>query len=163
MGLNESFVVGYIGTHGMAHALANVLDRTKTLRDVPRVNFFLVGNGAERDQLITSAQERGLDNVVFIKFQPKEAMRNVWSLCDVALVHLKNSQKFSEVIPSKIFEAMAMQRPILIAAPKGVASRPFTAVEARCWVPPENPKALAEVVCGLNDDARFITNMAVRL
>ena len=55
--------------------------------------------------------------------QPKEAMAGIWSLCDVALVHLKDSPAFAEVIPSKIFEAMAMGLPIILVAPRGEARR----------------------------------------
>jgi glycosyltransferase involved in cell wall biosynthesis len=87
-------------------------------------------------------------------------MPKAWSLCDVALVHLKNAPAFSEVIPSKIFEAMAMKRPILIAAPEGVASRLVAADRAGCWVPAENPRALAEAVCRLADDDSLRAELA---
>ena len=159
-GLKDSFVVGYLGTHGMAHALANVLDAAEILRDRPEIKFLLIGNGAERDQLISSASERRLENVLFIESQPREVMPKAWSLCDVALVHLKNAPAFSEVIPSKIFEAMAMKRPILIAAPEGVASRLVAADRAGCWVPAENPRALAEAVCRLADDDSLRAELA---
>jgi colanic acid biosynthesis glycosyl transferase WcaI len=50
-------------------------------------------------------------------------MPRYWSLCDLALVHLKDAQLFETVIPSKLFEAMGMGLPILLVAPKGEASR----------------------------------------
>ena len=159
-GLKDSFVVGYLGTHGMAHALANVLDAAEILRDRPEIKFLFIGNGAERDELIASAQERRLENVRFIQSQPREVIPSAWSLCDVALVHLKDAPAFSEVIPSKIFEAMAMGRPILIAAPEGVASRLVVGDHAGRWVPPENSKALAEAVCRLADDDSLRAKLA---
>lgn len=154
--LEESFVVGYLGTHGMAHALGNVLDAAEILRDEPRIRFLFVGNGAERDDLISSARERGLDNVLFMPSQPREMMPDVWSLCDVALVHLKDAQAFGEVIPSKIFEAMAMELPILLAAPRGVASQIIAANRAGLWVPAERPEELAAGIVRLaeEDDTR---------
>ena len=87
-------------------------------------------------------------------------MPKAWGLCDLGLVHLKDTPVFSEVIPSKIFEAMAMKRPILIASPEGVASRLVLADGAGRWVPPENPKALAEAVCRLADDDSLRANLA---
>jgi len=119
--LAGKFVVGYVGTHGMAHGLGNVLDAAERTRSRADICFLLVGDGAERDMLLADAARRDLTNVRLIGPQPKEAMPRVWSLLDVALVHLRDSPVFAEVIPSKIFEAMAMGKPILLAAPKGEA------------------------------------------
>jgi colanic acid biosynthesis glycosyl transferase WcaI len=150
--LTGKFVVGYLGTHGMAHALGNVLDAAELLRDEPNICFLFVGDGAEREKLIASAQERQLDNVIFIPPQPRSEMLRVWSLCDVALVHLKDSPAFAEVIPSKIFEAMAMGCPILLASPKGAASSIVTGDNAGIWVPAEQPDQLAQRVLRLVRD-----------
>jgi len=114
-------VVGYIGTLGMAHGLMGVLEAAEAMRG-ERVRFLLVGPGAEREMLMAEAARRGLDNVTFIGSQPKAMMRRVWSLVDVALVHLKDTPVFKTVIPSKIFEAMASGKPVLLAAPEGEAS-----------------------------------------
>ncbi len=155
-GLDGKFVVGYVGTHGMAHALGNVLDTAQRLGNEADLRFLFVGGGAERDDLIEDAKRRGLDNVVFIDPQPKDRMPMVWGLCDVALVHLKNSPVFSGVIPSKIFEAMGMGLPLLLAAPKGEASRIIDTDGAGLYVPAEDPSALADAVMKLkdNDDLR---------
>ena len=93
-GLGGRFVVGYVGTHGMAHALGKVLDTAERLREAPDVVFLFVGAGAERDGLIADARSRGLGNVIFQPRQPKEAMPSIWSLCDIALVHLKGHAAF---------------------------------------------------------------------
>jgi glycosyltransferase involved in cell wall biosynthesis len=144
--LDERFVIGYVGTHGMAHALGNVLDAAERLRDVDAVRFLLVGGGAERENLIAEAARRNLDNLVFMPSQPKERMPAVWGLCDVALAHLKNSSLFAGVIPSKIFEAMGMGLPLLLAAPEGEASHIVVDGKIGLWVPAEDPDALAAAV-----------------
>ncbi len=144
--------IGYVGTHGMAHDLANVLNAAEQLRDRSDIRFLFVGAGAERDALIESAQDRGLDNVVFAPPQPKDRMPAVWSLCDVALVHLKDTPVFAGVIPSKIFEAMGMGLPILFVGPTGEGSRIVDAAAAGPTVPPGTPKALAEAARRLADD-----------
>jgi colanic acid biosynthesis glycosyl transferase WcaI len=150
-GLSGIFVVGYVGTHGMAHALGNVLDAAERLRGEEHIRFLLVGAGAERDDLVADAARRGLDNVVFMGLQPKENMPRVWSLCDVALVHLKDSPVFAGVIPSKIFEAMGMGLPLLLAAPEGEASRIIAEDQAGLCVAAEDPDALARAVRKLAD------------
>lgn len=155
-GLKDRFVIGYIGTHGMAHGLANVLDAAKQLSGNDRVRFLFVGDGAERDELITRAAEDGLDNVQFIASQPREKMPAIWSVCDVALVHLRDSVVFSEVIPSKIFEAMAMGLPTLLVAPTGVASDIVLSTRSGVWVPAERPDRLAHTAARLAEKPRML-------
>ena len=73
-------------------------------RQVEDIKFLLVGSGSEKDKLLTKSENMGLPNVVFIPHQPKEVIRKYWSLCDVALIHLRNIPVFGTVIPSKMFE-----------------------------------------------------------
>lgn len=150
--LADRFVVGYVGTLGMAHGLSNVLDAAEQLRHRADICFLLVGPGAERAALIADLERRGLTNVVIGEPQPKEMMPRVWSVCDVALVHLKNTAAFAEVIPSKMFEAMAMGLPILLAAPRGEASEILEADGAGLHVPAGDPSALSQAVVALADD-----------
>ncbi len=151
-GLANKFVVGYVGTHGMAHGLANVLDAADRLKDRDDVRFLLVGAGAERGALIAEARRRNLGNILFMPSQPKESMPRVWSVCDVALVHLKADPLFASVIPSKMFEAMACGLPLLLAAPEGEASRIVAATAAGVNIPPGDAAALAEAVRRLAGD-----------
>ena len=159
-GLADAFVIGYVGTHGMAHGLINVLDAAQRLRDVPRIRFLLVGAGAERQMLMDEAGRRGLGNVVFGPPQPKEMMPRVWSLCDVALVHLKDSPAFAEVIPSKIFEAMGMGLPLLLVAPAGEASRIIETDRAGLFVPAADPQGLADAARRLEAESGLRAGLA---
>ena len=159
-GLKGKFVVGYIGTHGMAHALGNVLNAAERAQDNDTVRFLLAGAGAERDGLMEDAERRGLNNVVFMPRQPKEMMPAIWSLCDVALVHLKDSAVFAGVIPSKIFEAQAMGLPILLAAPEGEASRIVLNDKAGIHIAAEDPAALADSANQLADDKAALKTFA---
>ncbi len=142
----DDFVIGYIGTHGMAHALENVLYSAEQLLGVNNLCFIFVGAGASREKLMQISKEKSLTNVRFIPSQPKEYIPEFWALCNMALVHLKNSPVFADVIPSKIFEAMGMGKSIIIAAPKGEASTLIEEEKIGIGVPPENPSALTEVI-----------------
>ena len=160
-GLNAHFVVGYIGTHGMAHALDKVLDTAERMQHLTDVQFLFVGGGAGKAKLVEEATARKLNNVVFVPPQPKERMPEFWSLCNVALVHLKNTPVFETVIPSKIFEAMGMGLPVLLACPKGEASLIVESEGAGLCVPSEDPVALEEAILRLKNDRRLYARCAV--
>src|SRR5215471_4746490 len=161
LGLEGCFVVGYIGTHGMAHALDRVLDAAALLRDTPAIRFLFVGAGAVRDALIAQATQQHLENVLLIPAQPKTRMPAYWSVCDLALVPLKNTPLFTTVIPSKIFEAMGMGRAIVLAAPEGEASQIVRGTGAGVVVPPECPTALAQAIRELYHDKAVVEQSAL--
>jgi colanic acid biosynthesis glycosyl transferase WcaI len=158
----DQFVIGYLGTHGMAHGLVNVLHCAELLKDNKQILFLFVGAGAERDELMEYAKAKQLPNVKFIATQPKNTMPQLWSICNVALVHLKNNPVFAEVIPSKIFEAMGMGLPILLAAPAGEASDIITDEEVGIWVQPEQPQALADAALQLSQQPELCKQYAAQ-
>lgn len=159
-GLQDKFVVGYVGTHGMAHALENVIRAADMLRHNDNILFLFVGAGASREAVMAEAEKLGLGNVAFVPSQPKELMPAFWSLCDLALVHLKDSPVFSTVIPSKIFEAMGMGLPILMACPAGEASDLVIREGAGVWVPSGNPEVLSETVEDLANNPERVRQLA---
>lgn len=148
-GLEGKFVAGYMGTHGMAHALPKVLDAAELLRDRADIAFFFAGSGAERARVEQQVAERGLANVRLIPRQPKEAMPALWSLCDLAIVPLRDTPVFATVIPSKIFESMGMGVPILMSLPEGEATGIVRATGSGVCVPPEAPSAMAAEIARL--------------
>ena len=114
--LTGKFVVGYVGTHGLAHNLSTLLEAAAALRDRPggeRFRILLIGDGATKRELVQQATQQKLSNVIFIDTVPKHEVARYWSLIDVSVIHLKKSKLFTTVIPSKLFEAMAMGIPLL--------------------------------------------------
>jgi colanic acid biosynthesis glycosyl transferase WcaI len=157
----DDFVVGYLGTLGMAHGLQNVL-RAAALVKNPRIRFLLIGPGAEREQLAAKAAEWGLRNVIIAPPQTKENMPAAWSICNVALVHLKDNPLFKTVIPSKIFEAMGMGLPILLATPKGEASTIIETEDCGVSIAPGDPGALTSAAERLASNPSELKRMAGR-
>ena len=153
------FVVGYIGTHGMAHGLNNVLEAAEILRERADITFLLVGAGSERAKLVSDAKVNGLKNVNFMDPQPKDLVPAIWSQCQVALVHLRNLSTFKDVIPSKMFEAMGMGLPIILSLPEGEASAILKKSGAGVHIPPDDPEALAKMVVQLADDKEMCRNL----
>jgi glycosyltransferase involved in cell wall biosynthesis len=108
-------VFAYIGTHGMAHGLSFILNSLPKLQEsLPQAHFLFIGEGADKENLLKQAEDLKLTNVTFMPFVPKHEVVRYLSLMDVALVNLKKSDTFKTVIPSKIFEAAALQKPILL-------------------------------------------------
>jgi glycosyltransferase involved in cell wall biosynthesis len=151
-GLEGKFVVGYLGTHGMAHALDKVLEAAELLRHREDIVFMFVGAGAAKAEVESSAKELGLQNVRFVPRQPKDAMPGYWSICDLALIPLRDTPVFESVIPSKMFECMAMGIPVLMSLPDGEATGILRDAGAGVCVPPEDPQAMARAIEALKDD-----------
>jgi glycosyltransferase involved in cell wall biosynthesis len=115
-GLDGKFVAGYIGTHGMAHALETLLDAAQTLQQTPgaeNIRLLFLGDGARKAELAKQAQAMGLVNVMFLDAVPKDQVKRYWSILDVAVIHLRKTELFTTVIPSKLFECMGMGLPVL--------------------------------------------------
>lgn len=151
-GLEGKFVAGYVGTHGMAHALPKVLEAAERLKHRDDIAFFFAGAGAHRGVVEQLVAERGLSNVRLIPRQPKERMPALWSVCDVAIVPLRDNPVFATVIPSKIFESMGMGVPILMSLPEGEATRIIRETGSGVCVPPEDPEAMAAAIVELAEN-----------
>ncbi len=151
LGLEGKFVASYFGTHGMAHHLETVLEAADRLRDHPAIVFLLVGDGAERKRLVAMREAMGLPNVLMLPQQPKERMPEFWSLSDVSLVLLKKSDLFKTVLPSKIFESMAMEKPIILGV-EGESAELVRASGGGVCIPPEDAEELAAQVLKFFED-----------
>lgn len=138
--LEEKFVIGYIGTHGMAHALNFIVETAKEITD-ERIHFVLQGDGSEKFFLQERARELNLNNLTFLPFVAKDAIRRYISILDVALVNLKKSDTFKTVIPSKIFENASMLKPILLGV-EGESKEIILKYNAGLCYEPENKEAL---------------------
>lgn len=148
-GLDGKFVVSYIGTVGMACGLEVVLDAAGLVPS--NVVFAIVGDGAHRAELEAAAKARGLANVVFTGRQPKESMPDWVSSSDASLVHLKKTELFTTVMPSKIFESAGCKRPIIMGV-DGFAKRLVMDAQAGLDMVPEDAASLADCVKRLVDD-----------
>lgn len=113
LSVNGNFVIGYIGTHGLAHSLTFIVKSLSQVED-KKIKFLFIGDGAEKQNVLSIARNVGLDNVIFSDPVEKSQVPKYLSVIDVALVPLKRSDTFKSVIPSKIFESAAMGKPILL-------------------------------------------------
>ena len=152
-GLGSRFVCAYVGTIGMGSGLAVALRAARILKEAGRddVRLLLVGDGAVRQELEAEAQDEGLDAVVFTGRLPKARMPEVLAAADACLVHLRRSELFQTVMPSKIFEAAAMRCPIVLGV-GGFAAELVGRAGAGLCIEPENERELIEAIDELAAD-----------
>ncbi len=113
LSLENKIIIGYIGTHGMAHALDFILKCAKKIEN-EQIHFLFLGDGAKKEELLELKNSLQLENVTMLPSVSKKEVVDYISILDVALVNLKKSDTFKHVIPSKIFELCAMHKPILL-------------------------------------------------
>ena len=158
LGLKDCFVAGYIGTHGMAHSLETLLYAMNKLRDHPcgkKIRLVLLGDGARKQFLKDEANQLNLTNVIFIDTVSKEKVSDYWSILDISIIHLKKTELFKTVIPSKLFECMGMGLPVL----HGVEGESADIVdETNCGVlfEPENADQLLEKLLYLQSEPAYL-------
>lgn len=150
LGVEGRFVAAYVGTHGMAHHLDTILEAA-AITAGDDVLYVMVGDGAERDRLLAKRQAMGLENVVMLEQLPKEKMPVLWSLTDLSLVLLKKSDLFKTVIPSKIFESLAMEVPVVLGV-EGESKALIEEAGAGLCIEPEDAGALAGAVKRLREN-----------
>lgn len=161
-GLEGKFVAGYIGTHGMAHGLEYIVDVAERLQNNDDIRIVFAGGGAARQKVIDLVEKKQLKNVVLIDRQPKEMMSRLWSLCDVSLVPLINSDLFKTVIPSKIFECMGMGIPTIMSVPEGEATAIIRETNSGVVVDSESVEQITASILKLHEDHELYQQVRTR-
>jgi glycosyltransferase involved in cell wall biosynthesis len=152
LGLEGKFVVSYIGTMGIAHGLEKVLNAATELQHAhPHIVFLFVGEGSDKERIISIAASRKLINVRFIDEQPRERIPEYICASDACLVLLKKSEIFKTVIPTKMLEFMSCARPVILGV-DGHARKIIEEAHAGIFVQPENVGDLTEAVVRLARD-----------
>jgi len=155
LGYFDKFIVSYIGTLGLSHANNVTLQTAALLQEShPDILFLLVGEGAEKESLIETAEKENLTNVVFVDQISKQELPAYYNMSDIVLVTLRDLPLFRHVIPSKIFEIMAMARPMIIAV-DGEARAIIEIAQAGIFCEPEHPQALKEAVLSFYNNAHL--------
>jgi len=152
-GLEGKFVVGYLGTMGMAHGLDTLIDAASALQSSrPDIVFLLVGEGADKERIKGLAASRGLDNLCFVDQQPRETIPAFICASDVCLVLLKKTELFKTVIPTKMLEFMSCARAVVLGV-DGQARQILEEARAGIVIEPENRDALVQAIVKLAGEA----------
>ncbi|NQT25788.1 glycosyltransferase family 4 protein [candidate division KSB1 bacterium] len=161
-GFMDKFIVSYFGTIGISHGVEELLLVAEMVLDSnPQIHFLIAGEGALREKLISLKEEKRLFNVDIWRNQPRETMPLLLSISNVSVVSHVNAPIFDTFIPSKMFEGMACERPIL-AALKGEAAKIITESDSGLVVERGNPAAMKEAILQLYHDPSKCNEMGRR-
>jgi glycosyltransferase involved in cell wall biosynthesis len=148
---DDRFTALYAGTQGPSQGLTTLLRAAEQLRDRTDIRIVLVGDGSAKADLIAEAQRRDLRNVTFLDPQPHDSMPLLLAAADTCLVSVLKVQITEGDLPSKMFEAMASARPILLGI-DGLARRLVeTEAGAAIYFEPENATALVSAILYLRE------------
>lgn len=147
----SAFLVGYVGTLGMAHGLETIFEAAKLLEDEPDIHFVLMGDGARRSVLDHTAST--VPNVTILPPGARARALAVLRGLDVGLVLLRDTPLFRTVIPSKLLETMGAGIPVILGV-RGQAAEILEACGGGLAIPPEDGAALASAVRALKEDPR---------
>jgi glycosyltransferase involved in cell wall biosynthesis len=150
LGLENKFIIGYIGTHGMAHSLDFIVTSISKIEDKD-IHFLFIGDGAMKEKVLEIANDLKVKNATFLNPIKKEEVPEYLNICDVSLAPLKKEDNFKTVIPSKIFEASAMRKPTLLGV-EGQAQEIIETHNAGLCFEPENEKDFLEKIYILKND-----------
>ena len=148
--LEDKFIIGYIGTHGMSHSLDFIVKSISKIDD-NSIHFLFIGNGAMKDIIINLANELNIKNITFLDPISKKEVPKYLSIVDVSLAPLKKSDTFKSVIPSKIFEASAMRKPTLLGV-EGEAKKIIEKYGAGVCFEPENEQDFIDKIYKLKNN-----------
>jgi glycosyltransferase involved in cell wall biosynthesis len=139
LGLKNKIIISYLGTHGLAHGLKFILESISKISN-PDLHFLFIGDGAEKENLIKYSKTLHLKNFTFLESVTKSEIPLYIEISDYSLVNLKKSDEFKNVIPSKIFENIAMYKPILLGV-EGESKKLIDDYEVGVCFEPENEES----------------------
>ena len=141
LGWHGKFVVTYVGAHGVANHLIQLVEVAELLRET-NVHIVLIGDGMQKTMLREEVRRRGLANVQFVDSVPKSEVFKYILASDLGASVLKRNDTFKTVYSNKTFDYMSCQKPILMVI-DGVSRALVEAAQCGVYAEPENPADIA--------------------
>ncbi len=143
---DDKFVITYVGAHGVANHLIQVIETADLIKDeLPHVLFVLIGGGMQKEMLIEEARKRKLNNVQFIDPVPKLEVFKYIIASDFGMSVLKKVDTFKTIYSNKTFDYMACKKPLFLLI-DGVSRDLVETAKCGIYVEPENPEQFAKKI-----------------
>jgi glycosyltransferase involved in cell wall biosynthesis len=143
-GLEDKFIITYVGAHGVANHLIQLLQAAELLKDTP-VLFQLIGDGMQKAMLKEQAKQMGLSNVRFIDAVPKQEVFKYILASDLGTSVLKRIDTFKTIYSNKTFDYMACKKPVLLVI-DGVSRELVEKANCGVFAEPEMPEDIAQKI-----------------
>lgn len=158
MGITAKFVVTYTGLIGIAQGIGIAVDAAELIKHNPDIHFVIVGDGVEREVLIERVKQLQLTNITFLHRQSREIIPSIMAASDVALVPLV-SGALRDAVPSKLLEAWACQKAVILAA-EGEAAELVRKSGGGVVISPGKPDELAKAITLLSQNQNLLNQYA---
>lgn len=160
LGLSDKFIVSYFGTFGLAQGLESILRTAEILKVNNNIHFLFIGDGADREKLLDFKKIKDLSNTTILKPLAKEELVKYYSISDVMLVPLRKLSLFDSALPSKMFEIMAMGKPIIHTV-DGEARKLLDKENVGKYIEAENYKELAETITSVSVNSQWLNSASI--
>jgi len=155
----DDFLIMYAGIIGLAQGLDVILDAAKLLPAESKIVYLLLGDGPEKSRLMQRVNDENITRVKFLELVSREVVPSYVDAVDVAVIPLKKMDLFLGAIPSKIFENLALGKPLLLSV-DGEARKLFVDEgKAALYIEPENSQMLAEKSLLLEANPEMVREM----
>jgi glycosyltransferase involved in cell wall biosynthesis len=138
MGWEDKFIITYVGAHGVANHLTQVLDAALMIKDsLPNVLFVLIGDGMQKKELLERASNENISNVLFFDPVSKNEVFKYILASDYGASILKKVDTFKTIYSNKTFDYMSCKRPVFLAI-DGISRDLIEEANCGIFVEPEN-------------------------
>ncbi len=145
LNLNKKFIIGYAGNIGGAQGLKLLTDAAKLTLNNPEITYLIIGDGVEREILEKEVKNYELKNVLLLPPVNRDLILDYITLFDVTVIPLVKNDLFRFTIPSKLYEAMSSESPVILCV-DGEARKILEKSNCGVYCEPENEKDLAEKI-----------------
>ncbi len=158
MGIKAKFVITYTGLIGIAQGIGIAVEAAELIKYNPDIHFVIVGDGVEREVLIERVKQLQLTNITFLRRQSRKIIPSIMAASDVALVPLV-SGALRDAVPSKLLEAWACQKAVILAA-EGEAAELVRKSGGGVVISPGKPNELVEAITLLSQNQNLLNQHA---
>ncbi|NIJ55655.1 glycosyltransferase [Dyadobacter arcticus] len=155
--ITDQFVIIYVGAHGVANHLIQLIEAAELLRDT-NVCFLLIGDGMQKQELQQETERRGILNVRFMDPMPKSEIFRYILAADIGISVLKKAEAFKKVYSNKTFDYFSCKRPVIMAI-DGISKQLVEEAKAGFFVEPENAIALAVLINFCRKDPELLVQL----
>lgn len=142
---SDKKVFTYLGAHGIANDLMQVVEAAKAFREDDKIHFVLIGDGMQKKLLKQKASEYSLKNIEFIDSVPKHEVVDYVNASDVCMAILKKTDTFKTVYPNKVFDYMSCKKPVFVTI-DGITRDLVETSNCGLYAEPENLEEFEKVV-----------------
>jgi len=160
LGLEDKFVVLYAGIFGIAQGMEQLVEVVECLKPSQDIHFLFIGEGPVKQKVLELQKEKGLVNLTVLDEIPRERIAIHISAADCCLVPLKRKPLFLGALPSKMFDFMACERPVIVSV-DGEARRIVEQSGAGIFVEPENTEQMVAAIRQMKDSPETCRHMGL--